>query len=326
MGATLKNAAIRRAELTEMYSEAEDLKDMFIGEEIFPVVTEALESSTYYKRTIVGGGLMRAANTEREARGAYQRSHRKFEPDTYRTTEYGEEEPLDEKEMARFDDLFDAEADAGVNLARSLKLGHEIRVKDAVFSPGSWTLGTTPAVAAYTEANLATIDFVRDITNRIEDMHNYGCVPNTLTLSSVIWNLIRRTPKLQSYIFGPPGSANQQRKINETDVTALFDVPLKLKIARTPVDLSQPDDDNPNLARIWPTSYIWLGKVKGGRYKAGGAGRTISWDADSPGGLLTTETYDEPNIRSRVVRVRMNTAEKVIDATAGALITTGYAL
>jgi len=325
MGATLKNAGVRRAEITEMYSEADDLKDLFIGEEIFPVITEPLESGTYYKKTIVGAGLMRAANTQREARGAYERRNRKFEPDTFRTVEYGQEEPIDEKEQARYEDLFDAEADAGVQLARSLKLGHEIRVKNQVFNPSSWTLGTTAAVVAYTEANIATIDFVRDITNRLEDMHNYGCVPNTLIVSSPLWNLIRRTPKLQSYIFGPAGSANQQRKINETDVSNLFDVPLKLKIARTPVDLSQEGDDSPSIQRVWPNTHFWLGKVKRGRYKAGGAGRTISWDADSPGGLLTTDTYDEPAIRSRVVRVRMNTAEKVIDSTAGALITTNWA-
>jgi hypothetical protein len=324
MGATLKNAALRRPELTEMYSEAADLQDMFIGEELFPVVTEPTETGIYYKRTITGGGLMRAANMTREARGAYQRSDRKFESDAFRTFEYGEEEPLDEKEMARFDDLFDAEADAGTNLARALKLGHEIRVKNKMFTPASWTLGTTSPVVAYTESLLSTIDFVRDITNRIEDLHNYGVVPNCLVLSSVLWNLIRRTPKLQSYIFGPTGSANQQRQISEADVSALFDMPLKLKIAKVPVDLSAVGDESPNIERVWPTTYMWLGKVVGGRYKAGGAGRTIVWDADSPGGLLTTETYEEPNIRSRVVRVRMNTDEKVVDSTTGSLITTGY--
>ena len=55
---------------------------------------------------------------------------------------------------------------------------------------------------------------------------------------------------------------------------------------------------------------------------AGGAGFTLYWNQD--GGLYTSETYRNEGRRSNMVRVRQNTAEKVVDATAGTLITTQY--
>jgi hypothetical protein len=45
------------------------------------------------------------------------------------------------------------------------------------------------------------------------------------------------------------------------------------------------------------------------------------WTEDSE--LFTTETYRDEKRRSDMVRVRHNTAEKVIDETAGELIATG---
>jgi hypothetical protein len=64
--------------------------------------------------------------------------------------------------------------------------------------------------------------------------------------------------------------------------------------------------------------------VQGGEYQAGGCGRTIQWDRDTTG-LFTPETYRDDSRRSNILRVRQHTAEKVIDETAGILITTSFA-
>ena len=54
--------------------------------------------------------------------------------------------------------------------------------------------------------------------------------------------------------------------------------------------------------------------------RTGGAGRTLTWSADSSD-LFTVETYRDEARRSGVIRVRQHTAEKVVDSTAGELIT-----
>ena len=80
-----------------------------------------------------------------------------------------------------------------------------------------------------------------------------------------------------------------------------------------------------NLVPIWGNDYLFLGNVQGGDFSAGGVGRTIVWGADCPGGLVVTETYRAENRRGDMVRVRQNTAEKIIDETAGELIATRWA-
>ena len=74
---------------------------------------------------------------------------------------------------------------------------------------------------------------------------------------------------------------------------------------------------------VWGTTYIWVGNVAGGEYQAGGVGRTIQWDKDTTG-LFTPETYRSDERRANILRVRQNVAEKIIDETAGELITTSY--
>jgi hypothetical protein len=55
----------------------------------------------------------------------------------------------------------------------------------------------------------------------------------------------------------------------------------------------------------------------------GGCGRTIIWDADSEGGLFTTDQYrDEPR-RGDKIRVRSNRVIKIVNPNSGRLIGTG---
>jgi hypothetical protein len=49
----------------------------------------------------------------------------------------------------------------------------------------------------------------------------------------------------------------------------------------------------------------------------------LVWSDDAPGGFVS-ESYRDEARRSNVLRVRMNTAEKIIDANAGVRITTQY--
>jgi len=328
MGTTAQGSWVRRAEITEMLTEAPHLDNMFLGEKLFPVKTVETESGDYFKMTRAGGGLMRAEGARRDPRGEYVRTERQMTKDGYRTFEYGLEELVDEAEKKRWKTVFDALVNAGNGIRRSLRLLHEIRVKDAIFNPAAWAGGAVAPTADYTTAGLANIDFVKDIEGLMEQFTNYGQLPNTMVLSSYVWRLIRHSPKLQNYVHGPVSSGAGDRQIKVSQIESLFaedGINVKIHIARIPVDLSKAGSNEVNVSRIWPTSHIFLGNVQSGDYEAGGIGRTLVWDADSPGGLFTSDTYEEPKRRSEVVRVRSHTAEHVIDSTAGILLTTNYA-
>lgn len=74
---------------------------------------------------------------------------------------------------------------------------------------------------------------------------------------------------------------------------------------------------------IWPNCYIWVGNCQNGPIENGGFGRTFSWAGDA-GGLYVVETYEEPKIRSNIIRIRQHCIEKIIDSSLGMLIATGY--
>ena len=72
-----------------------------------------------------------------------------------------------------------------------------------------------------------------------------------------------------------------------------------------------------------PDTKIIVANLQGGEFTAGGVGRTLVWADDAPGGFIS-ETFRDDARRSNVLRVRMNTAEVVIDANAAVRITTNY--
>ena len=71
---------------------------------------------------------------------------------------------------------------------------------------------------------------------------------------------------------------------------------------------------------VWSSSKAWIGNVQSGDFVAGGAGRTLTWTGDASD-LFVVETYRDEARRSGVVRVRQHTSEKVVDGTAGELLT-----
>ena len=75
---------------------------------------------------------------------------------------------------------------------------------------------------------------------------------------------------------------------------------------------------------IWGNNKVVLAKLGAGEFTAGGLGRTLLWNEDSPTPLVT-ETYRDEARRSNVIRARHNTAEKLIDASCAIGIDTSYA-
>ena len=149
-----------------------------------------------------------------------------------------------------------------------------------------------------------------------------GIIANAAVMSQDLFNRIRRSTLLQNQIYGVvPRSAGQRMLPAEEDVARALGVD-NLYVGKAPKNGNQKGQAYSG-SFVWGTTYIWVGNVAGGEYQAGGVGRTIQWDQDTTG-LFTPETYRSDERRANILRVRQNVAEKIIDETAGELITTSY--
>ena len=319
------SAAISRPEISAFLEEARHVEEYFIADQIFPIIPVESKAGRYPRINKRAGNLLKAESTERAPTGSYNEIARKFEWDTFKCKDRGLKERIDDvvaEEMGRF---FDAEQITSRLLMRANLLDYERRVATEVLSTSNFT-GPTAATAAYTEANIETIDFAKDFFEAEDTLRMRGVVPNTMVINRKVWNRLRRSGRLQTYLYGKLGlgaSDPGHRLIEATDLAAAFNL-AKVYIASATYD-SAPVGAATNIVDIWSTSHIWLGEVQTGDFSLGGAGRTLVWGADVPGGMWASETWRDEERRGDMVRVRTHSTEKVVDENCGQLIATSYA-
>jgi hypothetical protein len=314
--------ATPRADIYALVMQANaDFNTLFIGDKVLPVKGEDAKRGIYMKANLANAELLNADAKPRESGATYARVNRKYDTDTYDAVEYGLETVIDdsyESEVERFMNLESTEA---MILDRSLRLSYEDRVEAATFNNSTFT--ATAASVAYTSANLATMDVAGDVDAAKGRLLLKGIIPNTVVMSYNVFQRARRSTLLQNQIFGVvPRGANQKLLPGAADVAQALGVQ-ELLIGLAPKNANQKGQTYSG-AFIWADTYVLVADVKGGEYQAGGIGRTIQWTKDTTG-LFTPETYRSDERRSNILRVRQHVAEKIIDSTAGELITTSYA-
>lgn len=314
------SAAVSRPEISAFLEEAMGVEKLFIAQKALPTDTVESRAGRYPKLKIAGGGLLDADGEVRAPNAAYPEGDSKWEWDTYDCEDRGYIERIDDSLAAEMKNFFDMEKATARLAMRKFQMQHEKRVADFLMST-SRGFTATNSVVAYTEANIATIDVAQDITNAIERMEQVGEVPNTLILSRKVWNRIRRSTKLNDYIFGNTLN-NGQKDITTQNFANAFNLS-NILIGGAAYNSARKGQAVTKTA-IWGTTYMLLANIQSGSFENGGVGRTIVWGADCPGGLFTTETYRDEDRRGDVVRVRTNSGLKVINPNAGELITTQW--
>jgi hypothetical protein len=312
-------AAEIRPELNSVLEEALGADKSFIGLDLFPIFTVDRSSGEYRKLTVASTALLKAGgDLQRGPKGSYPQVDWTWEKDSYLTTDRGIEQFIDDVVAADVAHAFSVESQASKLLLRRVRFAHEQRIKAKTFDTS--TFDAVNSSVAYTEANLATMDVPLDLISAVDRVRSRGEEVNTLALGRDAWNRVRRSDKLAKFFFGQLGGSQQ---ITPQMFAEKFEI-ANIRIGDAVVDTAQPGIAA-SLSRIWTPDYIWVGNVQGGDYAEGGAGRTLIWTGDTGGSLFVTETYRKEDIRSDVVRVRSNTAEKVISARSGTLVTTQYA-
>lgn len=310
-----------RADVNIKVEEAAGSENLFIGLRAMPAFGVAAKSGSYPKIQIAAGELLTAAATERSRGGSYGEVTRQWTNDTYDCVDRGLEEPLDDtdaKDLARF---FNVEVATAKWVMRNMMTAHEVRVAAALINATTFGAGTNSAVA-YTEANIATISFIADVLAAIERVRNNGTNPNTIILSSTVYNRVRRATPVTNFVAGQIGKGAQVT--SSTLAQAFGDEGITQVLVGKARYNSAKKGQAHSAANIWGNTYIWVGVANqgAGAVQDGGAGFTFYWNEE--GGVFVTETYRDEKRRSNMIRVRQNTTEKVTDSTAGTLITTQY--
>ncbi|CAB4159285.1 hypothetical protein UFOVP736_12 [uncultured Caudovirales phage] len=318
----MKGTAIRRGELNAFIEQASGVDKLFIGQQVLPVLGVKKRSAEYPVLRKAKGGLLMRDNTKRNSAGTYNEISRKHEWDNYTCEDRGLEERVDDTKADEMSDFFDLEVKTTKLVGRACKMDFENQVKARIFDES--VFAKEDADVNYLAANAATVDPAADFLNAIAQLTARGQMPNTMVMNLAMWNYIRRSKLLQAYIYG--SNNDNVKVIKKADVERIFGEEsggsMTLMIAAAVQSTSNKGKETIVTSPIWPTSHIWIGNVQSGDFANGGAGRTLSWEADAPNGLFLTETYRDDTRRADMVRVRSNSIEKIIDEDAGQLIKT----
>ena len=292
-----------------------------IGAEALPLLNVPAKSGVYLKATLAGADLRNADALKRDIASEYATISRSYTSASYTTQETGLTEYIDDSLKSDLNRFFALEASSAKFLLRQLKLSHEKRVSDLLWATSTpFTTADQTRAVAYTEGNLTTINAPADVAAAKLALNKLGYEANAVLMSANVFERIRRSTLLQNMFFGVISDVGP-RLLDEAQVAAGLGVE-KVLIGRAARNTA-----NKNLAYsgsfIIPDTKIIVANLQGGEFTAGGVGRTLVWADDAPGGFIS-ETYRDDARRSNVLRVRMNTAEVVIDANAAVRITTDY--
>ena len=308
-----------RADIAQAVFEGLSNKNnLFIGTEVMPVFSSDVRSGAYLKLNLGDSEALNDDALKIAAGAGYPRTSRRFTSDSFDAIEYGLEEVLPDSNRRDLDRFFDAEVNIAAMLLRQIQVSHEARVASAAFAANGLT--AISASAAYTDANITSFDVPGDVAQAKLELAKYGVLANTLIMSMPVFERIRRSAKVQNQFFGIVPS-DQSRLLSEGEVAAAVGVD-RVLVGRAPKNTAKKGQVYSG-GFIWSNTYMALANTVGGDFSGGGFGRTIVWAADSPVPFVS-ETYRDEARRADVLRVRQNSAEKVIDGSSIIRITTGF--
>jgi hypothetical protein len=308
-----------RADIAQAVFEGLSNKNnLFIGSEVMPVFSSDVRSGAYLKLNLGDSEALNDDALKIAAGAGYPRTSRRFTSDSFDAIEYGLEEVLPDSNRRDLDRFFDTEVNIAAMLLRQIQVSHEARVASAAFAANGLT--AISASAAYTDANITSFDVPGDVAQAKLELAKYGVLANTLIMSMPVFERIRRSAKVQNQFFGIVPS-DQSRLLSEGEVAAAVGVD-RVLVGRAPKNTAKKGQVYSG-GFIWSNTYMALANTVGGEFSGGGFGRTIVWAADSPVPFVS-ETYRDEARRADVLRVRQNSAEKVIDGSSIIRITTGY--
>jgi len=303
------------------YSESEA---RFVGTQVLPVLNVPRQAGAFGRITIESL-LEHSTSTRRAATSGYNRRQYEFTEDSWATEEHGIEEILDDREIQMYTDYLDAEAVATRRAVNSILTAHEQRVAaivmDTVFYAGLPASFTVTPAAVWTDLVTPSTPLVDIETAWTNHRDNTGMRPNAIIMNELAFRALRNHPDVTDRIKSEgAGDQARARDVNLAQLSAVLDLDHII------VGSGMFNNSNPNVAAdlqdVWPNHALVCRIAETNDIQEPCLGRTFHWSGDgsNTGGLI--ETYREEAIRSRVIRVRHETQEKMLHQELGVIIPT----
>ncbi len=229
----------------------------------------------------------------------------------YATEEHGWEEPMDDRTVAIYGDLFDAEEIHAARAADFVLRNYEIAVAAALYDTAVWTgAGLTTSLTNEWDdkTNATPIDDVE--AARLLILAASGLEPNALILNRKQFFSLRNCAQIVDRLITP--GRNDPHNVNTAMMAQILDLEMVLVAGGDNIKASNKEGQDVTTASIWGDEHMMLAKVAvTDDPKESCVGRTFIWTGDGPGTpgderelALAVEEYREETIRGSVIRVR----------------------
>lgn len=295
----------------------------FIGPKVFPVVQVGLQAATFPKRTVEQ--LLKTSDTLRAPRAGYATTEGDFSTESYATEDHGLEGTLDDREVAIYRDVIDAEMGVVNSTIDGVLRKYEIDVAAATFNTAVWT-GSSLATAITNEwddsANAVPITDVDAAREKI--VTGSGQEPNALIINRLVMRNLRNCAQIIDRIKYVMGTLPAE--ITPAMLAAAFD--LKYVIVAGAVKNAANDAQTRSISRIWSNEYAMVAKVaETNDLLEPCIGRTFVWDGNGGGGpgsaeelAYLVEERRNPNDTGTIYRCRNDRGIKRLYPVMGHLL------
>ncbi len=300
----------------------------FVGLRLAPGLGQQSLSVNYPVINLAEGEMLRSNLERREPGGNFKRVSAKIGLDDSTVEGDGVDVviPLEVQEDSVESGL-DAMAVYGEEAFLNALRLHESRV--AALAQGS-DFTSEDSEVAYTDANLDSITFARDLQAAIRRVKKQGEKANHVAIPAEVWDLVRFSDNLQAYI---AGSVNPAALVTAENLQKAFADQGVQQVDICEAYVNEGKKNKVDIQQIWANSHIFVGAsdaTAGGGDSLGSsrsmrsAMKTFFWEKIFSGPFVVKSFYDE-DIESNIVRAWGYTNEKTVNARAGTRIATQYA-
>lgn len=323
LGMVMPSAAITRYELSLPFEEFDLAMNMrgFIGPRVLRPRLVSVQSANVGKIPLEQ--LLGQKDTNRAPGAGYTRGDFEFTTFSYATQEHGWEEPIDDRTLAVFRDMIDAEAVHNQRAVSFVAEAYERAVAAAVYNTTTWT-GATLTTAITNEwddsANATPSSDVLAAKEKIRTLS--GLEANALIMNKYQFECLCVTDEMLDRV------KYTQRADMATMVAAVADcLGVEFLLVSGGFTNSANAQATASMARLWSNEYMMVCRVATtDDPREPCIGRTFMFTEENAGVgtdealAIITEEYRDENVRGSVIRCRNDRDIVIMYAEAGHLL------
>jgi hypothetical protein len=317
------SAAITRYELSLPFSEFDLAMNMrgFIGPSVLRPRLVSVQSANVGKIPLEQ--LLQQRDTNRAPGAGYPRGDFEFTTFTYSTQEYGWEEAVDDRTLAVYRDMIDAET---VHQQRAIGFvceAYERAVAAAIYNTSTWTGATLTTAITNEWDDSANATPTADINSAKEKIRTLsGLEPNALVLNRYQFDCLCATDEMRDVV------KYTARATMATMAAAVADcLGIQFLLVSGGFTNSANAQATASMARLWSNEYMMLCRVAtSDDPREPCIGRTFMFTEENAGVgtdealALITEEYRDESVRGSIIRVRNDRDIVIMYPEAGHLL------